>query len=140
MIDSYIILNRKVKPIMIIFILNICIITCLLIWGINTLEYQNFFHIHSKIIKLNSYYFLEVLIPVKEVNQIINESNLFIGDVDYNYSVYKVDDNIIYKDNINYQKAYLNVNKLDDKYLINNYRIEIKIPTKKQKLIKYLIE
>ena len=133
MIDSYIILNRKVRPVIIVFILNICIIICLLIWGINTLEYQNFFHIHSKIIKLNSYYFLEVLIPVKEVNQIIGENNLFIGDEVYSYSIYKIDDNIIYKDNTNYQKIYLNVDRLDDKYLINNYRIEIKIPTKKQK-------
>ena len=140
MIDSYIILNRKVSPIIKIFILNIYIILVLLIWGINTLNYQNFFHIHSKVTKLNSYYVLEVLIPVKEVNQIIKQNTLIIGENKYNYKIYKIEDNIIYENNNNYQKIYLDVINLNDEYLINNYRIEIKIPSENKSIIKFLVE
>lgn len=137
MIDGYIIQNRKARPIIKIFILNICIIISLVIWGINTLEYQSFFHIHSKIIKIDSYYFLEVLVPVKEVNKITKQNNLLIGKENYNYSIYKTEDTIIYKNNTNYLKLYLKVANLKKDYLINNYRLNIKIPVQKQKIIKF---
>jgi len=140
MIDSYIILNRKINPIIKIFLLNICIIIVLLIWGINTLNYKSFFHIHSKVTNFNSYYVLEVLIPKKEVNQIIKQNELFIGDKKYKYITYKIDNDIIYKDNINYQKLYLKVNNLDKDYLFNNYRLDIKILRDNKKIIKYFIE
>lgn len=140
MIDSYIILNRKPSLIIKIFIFNISIILVLLIWGINTLKYQNFFTFHSKIIYLNSYYVIEVLIPEKEVNQIINNNILLINDKKYNYSVYKIEKEITYKENTNYQKMYLKINNLEEKYLINNYRIDIKIPKNNKKIIEYIKE
>lgn len=140
MIDSYIILNRKTNKIIKIFIFNICIIIVLFIWGINTLQYKNFFHIHSKITNFNSYFVLEVLIPVKEVNQIEKQNKLFISNKEYNYNVYKKEETIIYKDNTNYQKLYLKVDNLDKKYKINNYRLDIKIPAHSKKIIKYFIE
>ena len=129
MIDSYIILNRKISPIIKFFLLNICIISVLFIWGINNLSYKNFFHIHSKVTNFNSYYTLEILIPVKEVGQIKKQNNLFIGTKKYSYSIYKIEDNITYKNNTKYQKIYLKVTNLDKHYLINNYRLDIKIPS-----------
>ena len=138
MIDSYIILNRKTNTIIKILILNIIIIAVLFIWGINRFDYQSFFHIHSKIINFNSYFVLELLIPVKEVNQIKEQNRLFIGTKEYYYNIKEIDNNIIYQNNTNYQKIYLEVKKLDQKYLINNYHVDIKIPKSPKKLIEYL--
>ena len=138
MIDSYIILNRKTNIIIKIFILNIIIIAVLFIWGINKFEYKSFFHIHSKIINFNSYFVLELLIPVKEVNQIKEQNRLFIGNNEYYYNIEYIDNNIIYQNNTNYQTIYLEVENLDKKYLINNYHIDIKIPKEHKKLIEYL--
>ena len=87
MIDGYIIMNRRTNLIIKMFVFNISIIIILVIWGVNTFYYQSYFHIHSKLINFNSYYLLEVLIPEKEVNQIINKNVLLIGDQVYNYSV-----------------------------------------------------
>ena len=140
MIDGYIIMNRKTNLIIKMFVFNISIIIILVIWGINTFYYQSYFHIHSKLINFNSYYLLEVLIPEKEVNQITKENVLLIGDKVYNYSVYKIDDSIIYRDNINYIKLYLDVYDLEEKYMINNYRLDIKIPKENKKIINYFIE
>lgn len=140
MIDSYIIINRKTSPIIKFFLFNICIIIVLIIWGINTLEYKSFIHIHSKITNFNSYYVLEVLVPVKEVNQIIKQNNLYIGEKLYIYNIYDIEKNIIYKDDINYQTLYLEVKNLEKDYLINNYRLNIKIPKSKKTIIKYIIE
>lgn len=140
MIDSYIILNRKTNLIIKCFVFNICVIIVLIIWGINTFEYQSYFHIHSKILNFNSYYLMEVLIPEKEVNQIIKKNKLLIGNKEYVYNIYEISNNTIYKDNINYQKIYLDVSRLDDIYKFNNYRLEIKIPKEKKKMLDYLLE
>ena len=140
MIDSYIIMNRSTNLIIKVLIFNICIIMFLVIWGINTFEYQSYFHIHSKLLKFNSYYLLEVLIPEKEVNQIAKENELLIGDKIYNYNLYDVSDYIVYQDNINYRKLYLEVLDLEDNYKINNYRLDIKIPKERKKIINYFIE
>ena len=140
MIDSYLIENRKTTPIIKLFLFNICLIIGFLIWGINTYPYKSFFHIHSKITNFNSYYVLEVLIPVKEVNQIINQNYLFIESKIYYYKLISKENNIIYKNNQNYQKIYLEIYNLDEKYLINNYQLEITIPKETKTIIKYLIE
>ena len=140
MIDSYIIINRKTNLIIKCFVFNICVIMILIVWGINTFEYQSYFHIHSKILNFNSYYLMEVLIPEKEVNQIIKKKKLLIGNKEYTYHVDEVSDDIIYKNNINYKKMYLEVFKLDDIYKFNNYRLEIKVPKEKKKILDYLLE
>lgn len=140
MIDGYIILNRKTKLIMNLFIFNIGVIIVFIIWAINTFYYQSYFHIHSKILNLNSYYLLEVLIPEKEVNQIIKENKLLIGERGYTYSVFDISDDIIYQNNTNYFQMYLEVYELDEVYKVNNYRLEIKIPKERKKIINYFIE
>ena len=71
--NKFIILNRKTSLIIKIFLLNTLILTILVIWGINTLSYQNYIQLHSKLLSLNSKYYLEVLIPIKEVNQITDK-------------------------------------------------------------------
>lgn len=140
MIDSYIIMNRKSNLIIKIFVFNICIVIILIIWGINALEYQKKLNFHSKISNFNSYYLLEVLVPVKEVSQVIKKNELLIENISYDYKINNISDDLIVENNINYQKIYLLVNNLDEKYKINNLILDIKIPVSKKKIIKYFIE
>ena len=138
--NSYIILNRKTSLIIKTFLFNILLLIIFIIWGINTLYYQNFIKLHSKFLYYDSSFYLEVLVPVKEVNQIIKQNNLYIGEKLYIYNIYDIEKNIIYKDDINYQTLYLEVKNLEKDYLINNYRLNIKIPKSKKTIIKYIIE
>lgn len=133
MIDSYIILNRKTNFIIKIFLYNICFLIILVIWWINTTNYQTFFHIHSQIQNLNSTFYMEVLIPVKEVKKITNQDKIVIDSKGYTYRVAKIEENIIYKNNINYQKLYLEIYHLDLTYQINGYHLEVKIPKENKK-------
>ena len=73
MINSYIILNRKTSLITNIFIINILILFIFIIWCINNFYYKTFIQFHSKIIFFNSFYYMEVLVPVNEINQIKNK-------------------------------------------------------------------
>ena len=135
MIDKYIILNRKPKIIIRLFILNIFLLTGIVIWGINTFSYQNYLQIHSQISNLNSYYFLEALIPVKEVNTVTTQNKLWINNKCYYYKVIETSKNITYKNNNNYLKIYLSVYDLEENYLVNGYHLEIKFLKKKEKII-----
>jgi hypothetical protein len=140
MIDSYIILHRKTSIVIKVFIFNIFLIGMFVIWGINTIEYQSYFQIHSKILKFNSYYYLEVLIPVKEVYKITNQNKITIDEKEYFYHTYEIDSNVIYENNQNYQKIYLEIISLEPEYLKNGYQVDVKIPKEKKKIINYLKE
>ena len=141
MINHYLILNRKPSFIIKTFILVISFIIIAVIWGVNTFYYQNFIILHSRIKYFdNSYYFIEVLVPIKEVKQITNQNQIAINNKTYNYLIYKIDNNITYIDDENYQYVYLKVINLDDSYLINGYETDVKILKERKKIIDYLKE
>ncbi len=138
MMNSYIILNRKTNFIIKIFMCIVVFLIILVIWGINTLSYRSFFHIHSQLLNLDSFYYLEVLIPVEEVNFITNKNKIVINSREYNYQVYKIDPNIIFHQQKNCVKLYLEVENLDDAYKINGYQLDVKIEKESKKIIDYL--
>ena len=141
MINHYLILNRKPSFIIKTFILVISFIIIAVIWGVNTFYYQNFIILHSRIKYFdNSYYFIEVLVPIKEVKQITKQNQIAINNKTYNYLIYKIDNNVTYINDENYQYVYLNVINLDDAYLINGYEIDVKILKERKKIIDYLRE
>ena len=126
MINQYLILNKNPNILMKIFIYNIIFITGLIIWGINTISYQKYYLIHSQVLNLNSYYCIEVLIPVKEVKKVTSNNNLWINKKKYHYIVKSTDNHITYKNKINYIKLYLKVLNLEKEYQIDGYRLDVK--------------
>ena len=136
--SSYLILNRTPSLIIRAFIFNTIIFAGLIIWGINTLYYQKFIKLHSEIICCDSLFYSVVLVSAKEVKQIINNNNLKIEGKTYLYRVYKIDNNIIYINNENYIKIYLEIFNLDKEYLINGYQLDLKIFLENKKIIEYL--
>lgn len=140
MINSYVILNRKTSFISKLFLIIILSLILIVIWGINTFYYQNYIKLHSQILYFNPNYYLEVLVPVKEVNQITKQNKIIIEDKTYNYSIYEIKSNVEYIDNINYLKILLRIDNLDETYLINGYQTDIKILKEKKKIIDYFKE
>ena len=83
MIDTYYILNKKCNFFIYIFILNVIILIMYIIYGMNTYTYQNYIQLHSKIIIKNSLFYLEVLIPEKEVSNITTNEKIIIEKKNY---------------------------------------------------------
>ena len=135
---SYVILNRKPSLIIKIFIFNIIILVSLIIWGINTLYYQTYLTFLSKVVNYNDKYVLEILTPISKVTQIKNQNKIIIDKNIYNYQIYEIDNNIVFINNTNHQKIYLEIPNLSTNYLINGYKMDVKFPGKKQKIINYL--
>ena len=138
--NNYTILNRKISLVMRVFILNIIILIIFVIWGINNLYYQNFIQFHSKILYFDSFYYMEVLVPVKEVNTITKQSQIIIDSNKYNYEIYKVVPDVEYINNINYQKVYLKIFNLDEFFLVNGYELDVKVLKEKKKIIEMFKE
>ena len=134
MIDKYIILNRKPRLVIVLFLIQLFLLTGFVTWGINTFSYQNYSLFHSRILSQNSYYFLEVLVPVREVNQVINQNVLWIDKSKYNYKFTNKSDSVIYHDGKNYLKVYLEIFDLDDEYLINGYHLDVKFCLSSEKV------
>ena len=125
MLNTYLILNRKCKSIIKIFLLNVFILLLFIIYGINTFYYQTSIQLHSEILFKNSLFYLEVLTPEKEVSTIVKNKYLQISNIHYEYKVKKINPNIIYQDNINYQKVYLEVKDLNKGFGDKTNRIEV---------------
>ena len=140
MIDSFVILNRKPSIVIKFFLLQVFFLTALVIFGINTYTYQDFFQIHSVFVYQDSYYFLEVLIPVKEVNKITNQNKLWIDSKVYQYQVFEVDNQVIYQNDENYVKIRLKIFNLEEKYLKNGYHVKVKFYFGSKKIIDVLKE
>lgn len=138
MINSYIILNRKTSFIIKLFLINILILIIFVIWGINTFYYQTFIQLHSKLLYFDSNYYMEVLVPVKEVKEITNKNKIIIDSKEYNYTIYKIDNNIEYINQENTQKLYLQILNLDETCLINGYEVDVKFLKEKKKIIDHL--
>ena len=140
MLETYILLNRKCRPLVKIFLFNVLILLFFIIYGINTYYYQTSIQLHSKILLKDSLFYLEVLIPEKEVSTIIENKKLKISNQEYYYKVIKIEDNITYKDNINYQKGYLEIKNLERKYQKKGYHLIVQFLKEKKKIIDYLKE
>ena len=109
MIDTYFILNRKCSVLVKIFLINVVLLLLFIVYGINTFYYQTSIQLHSEILSQNSLFYLVVFVPEKEVNVVVESNTLFLENRMYSYSINKIDDNIVYKDGVNYQMIYLNV-------------------------------
>ena len=79
MIDTYYILNKKCNFSVYVFILNVIILLSYIIYGMNTYIYQTYIQLHSEIIIKNSLFYLEVLIPEKEVSNVVKEEKIIIN-------------------------------------------------------------
>ncbi len=133
MLDTYIIMNRKVGFIIKIFIINVSILLLLVIFWINTSTYKSYFQFHSLVVETTPFNFIEVLIPAKEVSYITNQDEIIIDSKKYHYQVEQISSDIIYQDGINYQKVYLKIIKLDLEYQKKGYHFIVKIPKEQKK-------
>lgn len=131
MFDSYIILNRKPK-IIIIIVVYILIFFCIYIYfSLNKITVTFYHSRYSYVKEIDDNYYLKLDVGFDDVNNIIDGNIIYINDNMYKYQIYKLEEGI----NNDSQIMYLEVFDFDEKYKINNYGVEVKIQEKNVKLI-----
>lgn len=133
-IEIDLILSRKKYPK--IYNISLIIITIILIfiYIIFTYKYQSYYIAKGKILNNK----LELLVDIKDIKYIKNNSSLKLDDELYSYKLTSISEEILVDENYNnYKYVYLEVNNLTN---VDNYVYEIKIPKENKILAKYIKE
>lgn len=138
MIDTYIIQNRKAKLISEVFICNILILILLVVYVINNFTYTFYFSQTSKMRYVDNKFLLVINTQISNIETITKNRKIIINNKEYMYCIEKIEDDIDY--NGEYQNIYLKIYNLEDDYLIDNYRVDVKILKGRKKIIDYLKE
>lgn len=138
-IDSEIILERKVKPLVYVYIMIIVTIILSLIIFFLLFNYKTYYDANGVIISENNDYYIKLYIPLDKLKYIINNKKILINKKEYQYKIEKIEGEY-FTDNINtYQIVYIKGN-IPSKYKKNNLTIKIKIQKENKKIINYLIK
>jgi hypothetical protein len=117
-------------------ILKFILVTSLII--IVSYPYTDYYETIGVVEQINYEYYLKITVP-QDIS-LSNDLEVVIDKKNYSYKLYEFDPNLYIDDNMtNYRYTYLKID-LPDEYNITNYLLEIKVPIKKQTIIKYLKE
>ena len=138
MIDTYILLNRKTKLISKLFIYNILILIILMIYTLSKFEYTSYFYSNSQITFMDNYFLLKINTSLEDIQTISKSNSIIINNKEYMYQIYKIENDVMYENNNQYQVIYLKILNLEEYYWIENYSLNIKIEKERKVLIDYL--
>lgn len=138
MIDTYILLNRKTKLISKLFIYNILILIILMIYILSKFEYTSYFYSNSQITFMDNYFLLKINTSLEDIQTISKSNSIIINNKEYMYQIYKIENDVMYENNNQYQVIYLKILNLEEYYWIENYSLNIKIEKERKVLIDYL--
>ncbi len=132
LIDSYIILNRKINKTTLLFVI-ITIIFILSLIIISQFKYKKYYFTIGQVIKENNEYRLVLYLDPYKLNVIKNNQELYIEDIAYNYKIISIENDYSLLNNLQVSlKVYLKIDLIEKDKIEN---ITIKIFRRKQKII-----
>lgn len=137
-IDNEIILERRVGPLVYVYIMLIIVIMLSLII-LCILCYYKTYYVAKGTVLIEDNLYIKIYIPVEDVKYITMNNKVIIDRKEYNYNILSID-NEYFTDNINtYQiiKIYVNV---DSKYRFNNLTIDLKFLKENKRVIDYILD
>lgn len=138
-IDSEIILQRKIGPLVYVYIMTITVIMLSLIILSILCCYKTYYTIKGVITNENNHYYIKTYVPVDYIKYIINNKIVRVDDEDYQYKIISIDSEY-FTDNITtYQIIKIEVN-LKEKYKFNNLTVDLKFLRENKRIIDYIIK
>lgn len=137
-IDSEIILQRKINPIIYIYTLVIIIIVLSFILLMLFCKYQTYLNIKGIIVNEDNHYYIIAYLPLDDIKIITDNSTLYIDKEKYDYSIIELSEEYIADNITTYQRIKIDTN-IPSKYQINNLTINLKIPKENKKIINYIL-
>ncbi len=137
-ISSGIILNRKVEPLIYLYIMIIIVIILSLIIFITLFHYKTFYKVRAVIDSEDNHYYVRVYIPLDDVKYIIDNNSLYIDKKNYAYIIRSVDKEYL-TDNLNTYEVILLDIDLPKKYRYQNLNLSLEFLKEDKRIIDYLI-
>lgn len=139
MIDSRVILNRKIRPLVYIYIMILIICALSLIIVCMLFHYKEYYFFKGTVIEEENSYYLKCYIPIFETKYITLNDTLITDKKTYKYSIKSISEEYFSDNNETFQEVVLNIN-LDNKYRYNNLVLNLKLLKEDKMVIEYLKE
>ena len=138
-IDGTLIMQRKIEPIIYVYIMIIIVIMLSLIIFLILFHYKTYYFVSGTILKENDYYYIRVFIPLDDVKYIVNGKMVIIDDEIYDYEVFSIDSEYFTDNVTTYQIIKLKV-QLKDNYKYENLTLKLKFIKENKRIIDYIIK
>ena len=133
-IDSEIILTRKIKYIVYVYVMIIIIMLLSLIIAFMLLDYKTYYKLRGLVTKDD----IKLYIPLDNIKFITNNNIIIIDNKKYYYQIREIDSEY-FTDNITtYQIVTINLD-MPNKYKYNNLTLDLKLLKENKKIIDYLL-
>ena len=138
-IDSEIILQRKIGPIVYVYIMIIIVITLSLIICCILCHYKTYYTVKGIVVEENSHYYIRCYVPLDHLKYITENNIVKINKEEYKYNIVIIDGEY-FTDNITtYQVIKIEVN-LKDKYKFNNLTLDLQFLKENKRIIDYILK
>ena len=138
-IDSEIILQRKIGPLVYVYIMVIIVVMLSLIMLFILCYYKTYYDARGVVIEENGHYYIRIYVPIEYLKHITDKNMVKIDDVEYKYKIVSIDSEY-FTDNINtYQIVKIEIN-IKDKYKFNNLTLDLKFLKENKRIIDYIIK
>ena len=132
-IDSEIILTRKIKYIVYVYVMIIIIMLLSLIIAFMLLDYKTYYKLRGLVTKDDSFYYIKLYIPLDNIKFITNNNIIIIDNKKYYYQIREIDSEY-FTDNITtYQIVTINLD-MPNKYKYNNLTLDLKLIKENKKI------
>ena len=138
-IDSEIIIQRKIEPLIYVYIMIIIVIMLSLIILFILLHYKTYYITKGIIVNDHNQYYINIYIPTGVIKYITDNNVVVIDDIEYKYHIVSIDSEY-FTDNVDtYQIIKIETNILD-KYKFNNMTVELKFLKENKRVIDYILD
>lgn len=138
-IDSEIILQRKIEPLVYVYIMIIIVIMLSLIIFFILFHYKTYYNVRGIVMCEDSYYYIRIYVPLDNLKYITDNDIVKIDDLEYKYSIIEVDSEYFTDNVTTYQIMNIEID-LKDKYKFNNLTLDMKFVKEDQRIIDYILE
>ena len=136
-IDSEIILERRIEPLIYVYILIIIVTILSLIIFLTLFHYKTYYKVKGVVENSDDYY-IRVYVPLDDSDYIVSNDIVRIDKKEYKYKIVLIDSELLI-DNYNTYESILIKVDLPSKYKFNNLSLNLQFLKEDKRVIDYII-
>ena len=137
-IDSEIILQRQISPLVYVYIMIIIVIMLSLIILFIMCSYKTYNVVRGVVIEEDNHYYIRIYMDIELIKYITDNEIVKIDNKEYKYKIISMDSEYFTDDITTYQIVKIEVD-LDNKYRYNNLTLTLKFLKENKRIIDYIL-
>lgn len=138
-IDNEIILQRKISPLVYVYIMIIIVLILSLIIFCFLCYYKSYYRTRGVIVYEDNEYYIKIYIPLEDIVYITDNNIVKINNKDYVYSVFDIGSEYFTDNNDTFQIIKIKCD-LDKKYRFNNLTFDLNFVRCNKRIIDYILK